>query len=100
MKSLKVLAFDIASLCRSIEGATHVPAFLIHDSPREADLGLTIYHELFQLMRELEGQSGPPLFQYIVTTTSPPPDAFKADARLRLVIRGSPAHERLLKVDL
>ena len=38
--SLKVLAFDLAVLCLSIEGATRVPAFLIHDSPREADLGL------------------------------------------------------------
>ena len=100
IESLKVLAFDIASMCLSIEGKTHVPAFLLHDSPREADLGLSIYHELFQLMRELEGNSGSPLFQYILTTTSPPPDALKSDPRLRLVIRGSPAQERLLRADL
>jgi hypothetical protein len=41
--SLKVLAFDLAVLCLSIEGATRVPALLIHDSPREADLGFSIY---------------------------------------------------------
>ncbi|MGD9784808.1 MAG: chromosome segregation protein SMC, partial [Hyphomicrobiaceae bacterium] len=55
IESLKVLAFDLACLCLSIEGATRVPAFLVHDSPREADLGLSIYDELFRLMRELEG---------------------------------------------
>jgi hypothetical protein len=98
--SLKVLAFDLAALCRSIEGATRVPAFLLHDSPREADLGLSIYHELFRLVRDLEGTAEQAPFQYIVTTTTEPPEAFKADPRLRLVIRGEPADERLLKLDL
>jgi hypothetical protein len=98
--SLKVLAFDLAALCLSIEGETRVPAFLLHDSPREADLGLSIYHELYRCVRELEEQSGQPLFQYIVTTTTDPPDTFKTDPRLRLVICGAPAEERLLRTDL
>ena len=38
LESLKVLAFDLACLCLSIEGATRIPAFLVHDSPREACL--------------------------------------------------------------
>ena len=42
--SLKVLAFDLAALCRSMEGTARIPAFLMHDSPREADLGRSIYH--------------------------------------------------------
>jgi hypothetical protein len=98
--SLKVLAFDLAALCLSMEGATRVPAFLLHDSPREADLGLNIYHELFRLVRELEQEPRPPLFQYIVTTTTEPPEELRADPRLRLVIRGAPPQERLLKTDL
>lgn len=98
--SLKILAFDLAAMSRSIEGATRVPAFLLHDSPREADLGLSIYHELFRLVRDLEGTADPPPFQYIVTTTTEPPGAFKGDPRLRLIIRGEPADERLLKMDL
>ena len=98
--SLKVLAFDLAALCLSIEGATRVPAFLLHDSPREADLGLSIYHELFRFVRDLERQVEQPLFQYIMTTTTVPPDAFKTDPRLRLIIRGEPAEKRLLKMDL
>jgi hypothetical protein len=72
--SLKVLAFDLAALCLSTEGATHIPAFLLHDSPREADFGLSIYHQLFHLVRELEGQADQPLFQYIVTTMTRPSD--------------------------
>ena len=98
--SLKVLAFDLAAMCLSIEGKTRVPAFLLHDSPREADLGLSIYHELFRCVRDLEKLTEEPMFQYIVTTTTEPPDAFKADPSLCLVIRGGPAEERLLRTDL
>ena len=54
-----MLALDLAVLCLSIEGATRVPAFLIHDSPREADLGLSIYHRLFRLVTEIEGLDEP-----------------------------------------
>ncbi|CUA90577.1 hypothetical protein Ga0061061_1146 [Chelatococcus sambhunathii] len=97
--SLKILAFDLAALCLSIEGATHVPAFLLHDSPREADLGLSIYHLLFQLAAELEEEAGP-LFQYIVTTTTRPPPHLAKEPWLRLTLRGAPAQERLLGVDL
>jgi len=98
--SLKVLAFDLAALCLSIEGATHIPAFLLHDSPREADLGLSIYHQLFHLVRELEGQADQPLFQYIVTTTTRPSDDLTREPWLVLTVRGSPGQERLLGCDL
>lgn len=97
---VKVLAFDLATLCRSIEGATQLPALLIHDSPRSSDLGLSIYHELFHLMRELEDVGGAPLFQYIVTTTSRPPDELVGDDRVRLKLKGAPAEARLLGRDL
>lgn len=97
---VKVLAFDLATLCRSIEGATRLRALLIHDSPRSSDLGLSIYHELFHLMRELEDVGGAPLFQYIVTTTSRPPDKLVGDHRVRLTLRGAPAEARLLRCDL
>lgn len=97
---VKVLAFDLATLCRSIEGGTRLPALLIHDSPRSSDLGLSIYHELFHLMRELEEVGGAPLFQYIVTTTSRPPDDLVGDDRVRLKLKGAPAEARLLGRDL
>lgn len=98
--SLKVLAFDLAVLCLSIEGATRVPAFLIHDSPREADLGLSIYHRLFRLVTEIEGSDDQPQFQYIVTTTTRPPEDLAVEPWLRLTLRGSPGTERLLRCDL
>ena len=47
----------------SIEGLTHLPAFLIHDSPREADLGLGVYHRLFHFVRDLEDDGDRPSFQ-------------------------------------
>lgn len=98
--SLKVLAFDLAVLCLSIEGATRVLAFLIHDSPREADLGLSIYHRLFRLVAEIEGSGSLPQFQYIVTTTTRPPEDLAVEPWLRLTLRGSPGTERLLRRDL
>ncbi len=100
IESLKVLAFDLACLCLSIEGATRLPAFLVHDSPREADLGLSIYDELFRLMRELEDMTGTAAFQYIVTTTTRPPDDLRCDPWLRLTLRGAPGPERLMARDL
>lgn len=100
IESLKVLAFDLACLCLSVEGSTRVPAFLVHDSPREADLGLSIYDELFRLMRELEALTETTAFQYIVTTTTRPPDDLRCDPWLRLILRGAPGSERLMGRDL
>jgi hypothetical protein len=98
--SLKVLAFDLAVLCMSIEGSTRIPAFLIHDSPREADLGLSIYHRLFRVVTEIEAAGGSPQFQYIVTTTTRPPEDLAVEPWLRLTLRGSPGTERLMRRDL
>ena len=99
IESLKIIAFDLAVMCMSIEGGTHLPAFLVHDSPREADLGLSVYHQLFSMVATLEGQDGSP-FQYIVTTTTQPPPAFQKEPWLRLELHGAPATERLLRCDL
>ena len=81
IESLKVIVFDLAVMCMSIEGGTHLPAFLLHDSPREADLGLSVYYRLLQFARRLEQLQGQPLFQYIVTTTTRPPAALWAGLR-------------------
>lgn len=98
--SLKVLAFDLAAMCVSIEGATRVPSFLLHDSPREADLGLSIYGRLFDIVQDLERVGGKPLFQYIVTTTTAPPTEFRERPYLQLKLHGDPPSQRLLGVDL
>ena len=99
IESLKIIAFDLAVMCMSIEGGTHLPAFLVHDSPREADLGLSVYHQLFKMVATLEGKDSSP-FQYIVTTTTQPPPEFQKVPWLRLELHGAPATERLLRCDL
>jgi hypothetical protein len=100
IESLKVVAFDLAALAMSIEGKGHIPSFLVHDSPREADLGASIYNRIFDFGHRLESSTASPLFQYIITTTTEPPEKFRKDPWLRLTIRGAPAPERLLGVDL
>ena len=100
IESLKIVAFDLAVMCVSIEGKAHVPAFLIHDSPREADLGLSIYHQLFEFVHGLEAVGRQPLFQYIITTTTRPPDNLTKQPWLRETLRGAPAEERLMRQDL
>jgi hypothetical protein len=94
--SLKIVAFDLAALLLTIEGRTQLPAFLIHDSPREADLGLSIYNRLFML----EGMGPSPLFQYIVTTTTAPPEAYRKEPWQRLELHGAPPDKRLFATDL
>lgn len=77
IETVKILAFDLAALIGSIEGRGDHPRFLLHDGPREADMASDLYQKLFLLARELELAFGPdrkPNFQYIVTTTEPPPE--------------------------
>ena len=97
--SLKVIAFDLAAMCISIEGHAHQPAFLVHDSPREADLGLSIFHGLFNVMRGMENIGEQPLFQYVVTTTTSPPPGLATHPWLAATLGGA-ANERLLQRDL
>ena len=97
--SIKVIAFDLAAMCLSIEGRTHQPAFLVHDSPREADLGLSIFHRLFEVVREMEEVGEMSLFQYIITTTTSPPSPLTEDPWLAAVLGGRTT-DRLLRRDL
>lgn len=99
IESLKIIAFDLAVMSLSIEGETHLPAFLVHDSPREADLGLSIYHRLFEMVAALEGTETS-AFQYIVTTTTQPQPQLQRLPWLRETLRGAPPSERLLRCDL
>jgi hypothetical protein len=98
--SLKIAVFDLAVMSMAIEGKTRHPGFLIHDSPREADLGGSIYTGLFDLAKKMDGFGSGPLFQYIITTTTKPPAEFCSAPWLRLTVKGSPPEERLLRMDL
>ena len=100
MESLKTLAFDFMSILMSLEGRAGIPAFLIHDSPREADLGESIYHRLFRFAVSLESLSEQPPFQYIVTTTSNPPAEIQSSERLVQHLSGSAVEDRLFRCEL
>ena len=103
LKVVRWLIFDLASLALGMTNtAAHHPRFLMHDSPREADLAASIYVSLFNAAQELETVNGAaPAFQYIVTTTEPPPDALnKRPWVIDPILDASVETGRLLGVDL
>jgi hypothetical protein len=99
----KLLAFDLASLALSqFEGQGHHPRFLLHDSPREADLAAPIYTSLFLAAQALEEACGDHCgFQYVVTTTEPPPEKVNGKPWLvDPVLDATLSDRRFLSVDL
>jgi uncharacterized protein YydD (DUF2326 family) len=84
LETMKILCFDLAALVASVEGCGKHPRFLLHDGPREADLDASLYQRIFLLIAELEAAfEGKPLsFQYILTTTEPPPDSVQSEKGL------------------
>jgi len=75
---LEVLLGDIVCLLDSVvsEASNH-PGFLVHDCPREADMSERLYREFFLAAAEAAdqfGRGGAVPFQFIVTTTSAPPE--------------------------
>jgi hypothetical protein len=75
LETLKIICLDLAALISGVEGRGQHPRFLIHDGPREADMDAMLYEQLFRLVQQLEDSFGkrPIAFQYIITTTEPPP---------------------------
>jgi hypothetical protein len=77
METLAVLMADISCLIyNSLSNDSNLPGFLLHDSPREADLGLRHYYSYIRFAAWLDeyyrkGEGCP--FQYILTTTTSPP---------------------------
>jgi hypothetical protein len=105
LETIKTLAFDIAAMVASVEGKGHHPRFLIHDGPREADMARVIYERFFLYARKIEesiNSSREPNFQYIITTTTPPPEGMQYGSKWLLdpVLDSSKPELRLLGVDL
>ena len=101
IEALKTISFDLASLFRSIAGGGHHPRFLIHDSPKVADMSPVPYAELFELALRVENQAdGHPNFQYLITTTEPPPEFFKTSGHIILPLDASTKDGRLFMEDL
>ena len=85
--SLKILLVDLTCMMLATAGRATFPGLLIHDSPREADLGGTVYSNYLNYVASLHedsggGESAP--FQYIVTTTTAPPPGVRSKAHVCL----------------
>ncbi len=104
METIKLLAFDLAALELGIDGHGAAPGMLVHDGPREADMDGRIYERLFLYAKHLEDQSAvgkAAAFQYIVTTTAPPPKEMQKDPYLLApLLDASKPEGRLLGMDL
>src|SRR5690606_6831205 len=60
VETLAVLLADVASLVYyTVSDKAHLPGFVVHDSPREADLGIRIYRNFIRLIASLESHFQP-----------------------------------------
>jgi hypothetical protein len=82
LTTLKILLFDLAALLASARQSANHPGFLIHDSPREADLTAAIYLRIFDIPKEEEPNPAEAPIQYIITTTEPPPEHLRLEPYL------------------
>jgi hypothetical protein len=104
LDTIKTIAFDLAALVSSIEGRGEHPRFLIHDGPREGDMARIIYDRFFIYVAELEtvfASRDDANFQYLITTTTPPPKSMQQGTRWLLdpVLDSRQKDKRLLKED-
>ena len=100
VETLSVLLADIASLIYStVADNAHLPGFLLHDSPREADLGSRIYRNFIRLVASLQehfGEVDDCPFQYFLTTTTAPPPELQNDRFVKLKLNAAEVSGLLL----
>lgn len=89
VETLSILLADVSCmLYNALNGKSCLPGLWVHDSPREADLGLRIYRSFLRFVVEQQHHfrdRGACPFQYILTTTTPPPDELQeADTFVKL----------------
>jgi hypothetical protein len=82
---LETLVGDVACLLDSPTAESLHPGFLLHDSPREAEMSEVVFWALLAIVRE---KSDPP-FQYIVTTSTGLQQGFEPFIRLTLNSKGT-----------
>jgi len=98
---LEVLLGDLACLLYSVSNESAFPGVLIHDCPREADMGPRLYEDYLSLVAAIEHnyanrEDGIP-FQYIVTTTSPPPSDLNESEKVILALHPEDEKEMLFR---
>jgi len=96
---LEVLLGDLTCLLDGANEKSLFPSLIIHDCPREADMSSGLYENFLLLVeriqRECFGAQVP--FQYIVTTTTPPPSAVLKGDYLRSELDPSKDEELLFR---
>lgn len=97
--ALSSLVFDLSALIARFNGIGHHPGLMIHDSPRESDMELSLYRPLFQLAKRLENQAAA-LFQYVITTTDTPPSGMTTPPHLCLMLDASTPAGKLFEEKL
>jgi hypothetical protein len=104
VESLTVLLADFSCLLFNLlSKESHLPGFLLHDSPREADLGLRLYYSFINFVAEVAAtfeKQGECPFQYILTTTTPPPRTANDKRYLVLRLDASKEEGLLFRRDL
>lgn len=104
METLAVLLADISCLVfNSLAKDSLLPGFLLHDSPREADLGLRLYHSYIRFAAWLDQhfqKTGGCPFQYILTTTTSPPTTLQESGVITLRLDASKESELLFRRNL
>jgi hypothetical protein len=104
VETLAVLLADISGLIYNAKNEkSKLPGFLLHDSPREADLGKRIYWSYLRFAASLQASftsldQCP--FQYILTTTTEPPKELQTDGWIKLQLNASKTAELLFKRSL
>lgn len=91
VETLSVLLSDVACLVyNTVSDTAHMPGLMLHDSPREADLGNRIYRGFIRLVASLcPPQNDNPAFQYVLTTTTPPPEELQTHQYVKLRLNAS-----------
>lgn len=97
VETLALVLADITAMRWAMESTGYHPRFLVHDSPREADLDRGIYNGYLSSMRNLAVEAGDENapFQYIITTTSRPPKRLIEDGTVRLTLQSLPVEHLL-----
>lgn len=82
---MEVLLGDLVCLFDSSNPASAFPGLIIHDCPREADMSSGMYAKFFHLVERIENDvfKGFAPYQYLVTTTTPPPGSMQTMPYLR-----------------
>lgn len=90
---MEILLGDVVCMLDASDPASAFPGFLIHDCPREADMGPRPYRDFLHLIERIEREAYGDLaaFQYIVTTTTPPPESLQKEPFLSLTL--DPSHD-------